>query len=103
MKHLTEAENIRAAATDSYGGTFARELNTARGTIAAVRAEALAEGCQNVQRKPAEWVSREMAIDAGEPTMAGTMLRGEVSEPCGECGNCRILAILDTHDIGEGE
>ncbi len=50
--------------------------------------------CQAVQHKPAEYVTREMAIDAGEPTMEGTLLRGEVSGPCDTCDGCHARAAL---------
>lgn len=53
-------------------------------------------GCQDVQHKPAEYVSQDMATDAGDPTMAGTLLRGEIHEPCGVCPVCTILA-----EVGE--
>ncbi len=56
--------------------------------------------CEDVQHKPAEYVTREMAVDAGEPTMAGTLLRGEVSEPCGTCRGCRIHAALSSSGSG---
>ncbi len=54
--------------------------------------------CQNVQHKPAEYVTRDMAIDAGEPTMEGTMLRGVISEPCGNCDGCRARAAIEEEE-----
>jgi hypothetical protein len=44
--------------------------------------------CDNPKYAPALFVTREMAIDAGDPTMAGALLKGEVWEPCGSCPGC---------------
>ncbi len=83
-----------------------RTLNRALADTSPAAAALLAQGealrealepfafCQNVQHKPAEYVTYDMAIDAGEPTMEGTLLRGELSEPCGDCDGCRALAAL---------
>ncbi len=59
------------------------------------KALALFDLCQDVQHKPAEYVTRDMAMDAGEPTMEGTMLRGAISEPCGNCDGCRARAATE--------
>ena len=50
--------------------------------------------CQNVQHNPAEYVTREMALAAGEPTMEGTLLHGATSGPCGACDGCRARAAI---------
>ena len=48
-------------------------------------------GCESPLFTPAEYVTHDMAIDAGEPTMEGTMLRGDLWEPCGICEGCYEL------------
>ena len=96
---LSRAENARLQ--DGYDGLkfqYDEEHDELLGykALAERRGEALEPFmfCQDVQHKPAEYVTREMAIDAGEPTMEGTLLRGELSEPCLACDGCHARAAL---------
>ena len=96
---VEEAEEVRRSSVNEV----LREKEKVEERLRA--AEALAERrkkalepfglCQDVRDKPAEYVTRDMAIDAGEPTMEGTMLRGVISEPCGNCDGCRARAAIE--------
>ncbi len=44
--------------------------------------------CVDPTHTPTEYVTREMAIDAGDRTLAGTVYRQETWERCGCCHNC---------------
>ena len=52
--------------------------------------------CQQPRFKSAEYVTRDMAIDAGDSTMEGTLLRDSLYEPCQDCNLC-LLRILVPH------
>jgi len=62
--------------------------------IQAATARYEAATCQNPRYEPAEYVTHDMAIDAGEPTMQGTLLRGEIREPCGNCDGCYLRIVV---------
>ncbi len=62
--------------------------------IQAARKRCEAATCQNPRFEPAEYVTHDMAIDAGEPTMQGTLLRGEIREPCGDCDGCYLRDVV---------
>ncbi|KKL61581.1 hypothetical protein LCGC14_2193850 [marine sediment metagenome] len=50
--------------------------------------------CLNPRFEPAEYVTHDMAIDAGEPTREGTLLCGALYEPCQDCNGCRLRTLV---------
>jgi hypothetical protein len=53
------------------------------------------EDCSSPVGTPTQYVTQDMAIDAGDRSLEGSIFRDENWEQCGECINCISQQVID--------
>lgn len=54
--------------------------------------------CSNPNYHPAQYVTKEMAIDAGDRSLEGSLYSGETCEQCGGCPECIYSQAIDAYE-----